>query len=112
MSNLSTHITTLACILAITCAPMHALAHSGGTDASGCHSGSVGRHCHGSGGSGSVDAGDVLVAVGLSVALGGLIWLISKSSNSSLDEDALYGPEPVEEDAAVEDLASGVLFRF
>ena len=115
MSNLSTHIATLACTLAIIFAPMHAQAHSGGTDTSGCHAGTSGRHCHGSGGAGAPSAGDFMLAVGLSFALGGLIYLIStsaRSSNSSLDEDALYAPEPVEEGAANTDLAAGVLFRF
>ena len=52
-----------------------AFAHSGGTDANGCHAGSQPYHCHNGSGSssGSVDSG-ILVGLGVAVALGWAWW--------------------------------------
>lgn len=54
-------------------------AHSGGTDANGCHGGSQPYHCHGGSelSGGDTDAVTVtLIVVGGVVVVGGLIWLI------------------------------------
>ena len=94
---------TLALIFAVT----PAYGHSGGTDSSGCHNSSTGRHCHsgGSDGAGLAALGDVLIVTGVVFSVWGIIMLVSDSSSGSLDEDATI--ELNEEDAK-----AGVLFRF
>lgn len=66
----------LAAALLLT--PVSVVAHSGGTDANGCHAGTEPHHCHngdsegGSGGGGG--SSDALVGVAAAVMVGWAVW--------------------------------------
>lgn len=78
----------LVLILSLMAAPLSSYAHSGGTDANGCHGGSEPYHCHGteggSSGGGSLGGGDEFVIVlGVVVGvtlLGLMVWGIVAAS--------------------------------
>lgn len=70
------------CALALTLSPVVVSAHSGGTDAQGCHTdSSTGtRHCHGGGGGGSGGGGgevdESVIVISVMVGVVALIVLI------------------------------------
>lgn len=61
-------------------------AHSGGTDANGCHAGSQPYHCHGSSGGSGGDGDTALIVLGVVAGLGlmiGLIWWGTSLGNAA-----------------------------
>ncbi len=76
-------------------APAMALAHSGGTDANGCHGGSVPRHCHSPGG-GSGEANPLLfigVFGGLCALSALLLWIGLRDMTASAPPRPLGKPD-------------------
>jgi hypothetical protein len=64
---------------------VEATAHSGGTDANGCHAGSQPYHCHGGSDEGEINTDALLIGLGVVVVISGLVALIwwGASINSS-----------------------------
>lgn len=71
---MKTLLNQLAIPLAVLCTMSTALAHSGGTDANGCHAGTQPYHCHGgsSSGSGSTDKSGISFNEAAKFTAGGL----------------------------------------
>lgn len=92
-------VVALLLLLAVIAIPFNAFAHSGGTNSSGCHSGTEPYHCHDEG-----DSGETMLLVGgivLLVALVGVViwatWPDNSNNISStpplIDDDSLAMPQ-------------------